>query len=256
MKKFFIFIFLSCSFLLAQGKYDINVVAIGIGEKNPTFDEGRFPHISFYYTPKLISKAEVGEEGKAAVALFGGAAREVFEGEPEVLAKWWDETDIRNHAIIFDKNGVGAWQGWLKPDRDLIDCEGKGEESSVEDIFEYLLEDNEVIEFDDGKEFDYEDNDCLIETKMVDFMVVTPTGEEKSTKSIVENGKATMVIFFQISKDVDLNAVANVEEDESVGSFLGSIVKTTAGESWEVLFKKIEGEFFEHDVPDKKYEKE
>ncbi|MFA6597043.1 MAG: hypothetical protein WCS69_04910 [Ignavibacteriaceae bacterium] len=232
------------SLIYAQPKYDINVIAVGIGEKNPTFNESLFPHIAFYYTPKLVSQAQLNETGKSALSFVGKAAREVFEGEPKVIAQWWDERDLRKHAIVFDKNGVGTWQGYLEVGGELIDSKGKGEESSLEDTFEFLLEDNEIMDYDKDKEFDPDDFDCLIERKMVDFEVAANDGKTKSIKSCVEIGKPTMVVFFQIPKDVDINAMKTEKKDESVGGFLSSMTQQAAGENWMTMFKDIESQFF------------
>jgi len=105
---------------LAQDTYDINVIMIGIGGKNATFDESKYPDLSFYYTPNLVSKAELGETAKSALSLFGDGAREIFEGKPDILAKWWDDKDLRNYALLFDKNGVGTWQGRLNIEDNLV----------------------------------------------------------------------------------------------------------------------------------------
>lgn len=232
----------------AQPKYDIKVIAVGIGEKNPSFDESKFPNIEFYYTPELISKAEVDETGKAVVALLGDGAREIFEGKPDILAKWWDDKDLRSYAVLFDKNGTGTWQGKLRRE-EILDNSGEGaEESVLDDALEVLIEDEEVTDFDEDKEFDYTDDDSFLETKMVDFDVTTPGGEIKSIKSVVENGKTTLLVFFQISKDVDINEAKKSEESKSLGSFLGGMIKSEAGIKWSELFKNIESNIFDNDV--------
>ncbi len=248
--KLFLMFFLFISFeILSQTTYDMNVIMIGIGGKNPTFDESKFPNLQFYYTPEMISQAEVGDEAKAAVALLGGSTREVFAGKPEILEEWYDELDLRNYALLFDKNGVGTWQGKLDLEDHMIeDSEGQGEEESLEDTFEFLFDDGEEMEFDDGKEFDYEDDDCIIETKMPDFEVVAVDGSKKSIKSLVENGKTTMVVFFQISKDMDLNAAEEVKEEEGIGGFFGGVAKSMAGYSWQQLMKQLEFYIYGNEV--------
>lgn len=241
-------IFISLLFLLgisqsifAEDTYDVNVIMIGIGAKNPTFDESKFPDLKFYYTPGLVSQAEVDNNGKALVSLLGGSTREIFKGEPEILAKWFDEMDLRGYAIVFDKNGVGTWQGKLNLEDDLIeDSEGEGEEETLEDTFEYLLEDGEIMEADEDKEFDYEDDDSVIETYMPDFEVVAPDGSKKSIRELTKNGKTTMVVFFQIPKDIDLNAAKDVQEEKDAGSFFSKTLTSVAGSNWQQLMKKIE----------------
>lgn len=242
--KIFFGLFLLLGFsesAFSQNAYDMNVIMVGIGGKNATFDESKFPDLQFYYTPELISQAQVEDDAKAAISLLGGETREVFEGKPEILQKWFDEMDLRGYALVFDKNGVGTWQGKLDIEDDIIeDSEGEGEEESLEDTFEFLFEDGEVMELDEDKEFDYEDDDSIIETYMPDFEVVALDGSKKSIRNLTKNGKTTMVVFFQISKDVDLNAAANVKEEDGLGGFLSSTVKSMAGFSWQQLMKKLE----------------
>ena len=246
-----VFLFLAFSALIAgEDKYDINVIMIGIGAKNPTFDESKFPNLKFYYTPGLVSKAELDETAKGALSLFAGeTAREVFEGKPDILAKWWDEMDLRNYALIFDKNGVGTWQGKLNIEDDLVeDSEGEGEESSLEDTFEFLIEDGNTVDFDEDKEFDCEDDDSIIETKLPDFEVVAPDSSKIMISELMSNDKPTMIVFFQISKDVDINAAKDADKEESVGGFLSSQVQSAAGLNWKHLMKNLEFYIFGNEV--------
>lgn len=236
--------------LIAQDIPDVKVIMLGIGAKNATFDETRFPHLSFFYTPELISQAQLDGTEKSALSLLAGdATREVFEGKPELLAKWWDETDIRSHAILFDKNGVGTWQGWIDRKDELMDSRGYGDEEELEDAFEFLFEDEEVTELDADKEFDYEDNDCLIESKIPDFEVTSVSGEKKSIKNMVEDGKATLLVFFQIPSDVDLVAAKKeVKKEDGLSGFLGGLTQTVAGEEWEQTIIKIENQLFQYKI--------
>lgn len=237
----------------AQEQYKINVVMLGIGAHNPTFDEKQFPDLKYYYTPELISQAKVGKTGKALVNLFGDNTREIFEGEPAHLAKWWDEKNLKNYAVLFDKNGVGAWQGYLNLDEDDIldsDAEG-GDHESLKDILEQLIEDNENIELDVDKnkdDFDYGDDESLLEREMPDFNVESINKETKSIKNLVKSDKPTLLIIFQIPKDVDLNAQKKMETEKSVGGFLGNVAQTTAKQTWLGVMQKIEFSVFNKDI--------
>jgi hypothetical protein len=255
MKKILMaaFVLLCCSSLLLSGdKYDLNVIMIGIGAKNPTFTETQFPHIQFYYTPGLISQAETGETGKSALSMFGKAAREVFKGEPKMLEQWWDETDLRDHAILFDKNGVGAWEGSVaRDDDDLMACKGKGDESKLEDALETFVKDKDEADFDKGKKFDPEEADALLEMKMGDFEVVAPAGNTVPVKSLFVNGKPTLVVFFQISSGVNLKEAKESGEGKSSGSFLGAMTKGAAGSKWSARMISLESQLFGYDAREK-----
>ncbi len=244
--KIFISIFILLIFsqpIFSQKGYNINVIMIGIGGKNPTFDESKYQNLTFYYTPELVSQAKLGKEAKSALSVFsGGASREIFEGKPDILAKWWDNRDLRNYALLFDKNGVGTWQGKLDIEDNLVeDSKGEGDESDLENTFENLLEDDEVTELDKDKKFDYEDDDSIIETLMPNFKVTALDSSQISIRQLIKKGKPTMVVFFQISKDVDLNAAKKeVKKDKGIGEFFGSAVQTMAGNDWKTLMENIE----------------
>jgi len=126
---------------------------------------------------------------------------------------------------------------------------GKGVESGFEDALEYLIEDGKVAEFDSDKKFNYEAFDCLIETKMPDFEIISVDGVKKSIKSVVENGNTTLLVFFQIPSSVDLNAAKKeVKEESGFGGFLSAMTQSAAGSHWESTFINIESIIFEHKV--------
>ena len=230
----------------AQEQYKINIEMLGIGSHNPTFNEQQFPDLKFYYTPKLISQAKVDKTGKSLVNLFGGDTREIFEGEPAHLAKWWDEKNLKNYAVLFDKNGVGAWQGYLNLDEDdILDSDAEwGDHELLKDILEQLIEDNENIELDVDKNND----ESLLEREMPDFSVETINNEKKSIKYLVKSDKPTLLVIFQMPKDVDLNAQKKMEKEKSVGGFLGNVVQTTAKQTWLRVMQKIEFSVFKKEI--------
>jgi len=238
------------SIVTAQDAYDINVIMIGIGEKNPTFDESYFPNLEFYYTPNLVSQAELNETGKSALSLFVEEAREVFEGEPEILAKWWDEMDLKNYALVFDKNGIGAWQGKLELDDNLVeDSDGEGKENSLEDTFEMLLKDGNVMELDKEKEFDCGDDDSIIETNIPDFEVIAVDSSKKSVLELTKSGKTTMVVFFQIPKDADLMGTDAVKKEEGgLTGLINATVQVYAGFDWIQLMEKLESNIYGNEI--------
>jgi len=94
---------------------------------------------------------------------------------------------------------------------------------------------------DEDKEFDFEDDDSIIETLIPGFKVSTIDSSQKDIRELIKKGKPTMVVFFQISKDVDLNAAKKeVKKDKGIGGFFSSTVKTMAGNNWKSLMENIE----------------
>lgn len=242
--KLFISILLISTILIhSQDMGKLKVIMVGIGQQNPSLDHGKYQHLKFYYTPELKSQAEMSTNAKSALSFLGGtkASREIFKGEPKILADWWDETDLRGHAILFDKNGVGFWQGWVDKRDDIIDSRGEGEEKVLEDALEAIFEDGETADFDDDKEFEIDEDDNLIERKMVDFKVVGKNGNQISIKELIEKGDPTLVVFFAIPSDIDINALA--KEEKVNDSFFGALSQTATAFEFLKLFEKVESIF-------------
>ena len=244
LKSLIIILIIAVGLLQAQDIRKLKVIMIGIGAPNPTLDHGMYPHLKFYYNPDLKSQAELDANQKSALSLFGGtkASREIFKGEPKILADWWDEIDLRGHAVLFDKNGVGYWQGWLDRRDNIFDSRGFGDEKVLEDAFENIFEDNEIADYDDDKEFEVDEDDNLIERKMIDFNVVGKDNQPKSINSLVETGVPTMIVF-SIPVDIDINAIAKEEKNESLGGFLGSLTQTIVGYDYQGFLAKVESLF-------------
>ena len=99
-----------------------------------------------------------------------------------------------------------------------------------------------------SKEFDFEDVDCIIETKIPDFEVVALDGSKISFQSLTKGEKPTMVVFFQISKDVNINAAEENKNNENVGEYFGAVAQSMAGKTWHELMQDLEYYIFENEV--------
>jgi len=188
------------------------VVMIGIGAKNPTFDETKFPDLQFAYTPGITVVKGGGETAKAVWnTLTSGMIRDSIFGEPKFLVQWWDKQDLRAHGLFFDAKGVVAWEGEVEGD-DVLDSDGEGVESSLGDALKTVLAKGKNAPFDEKKKIDFEKNDpdeALVAMKIPDFSVTMASGEVRNIKSVTESGKPVLVVFFQITSTSDLT---NIQE--------------------------------------------
>lgn len=243
--------------VFAGKDYKPEVIMLGIGPKNPGFDESKYPHVTVVYTPKLESQAEMNETGKAAAHALGalasggsGNVQETVKGEPAWLAQWWNEAIGPNWAMVFDKNGVGAWVGKLKPQRgDLMDTEGEGKKDELKDVLKYLMKKEKTIDVDDGKEFEADDEEALLEARIQDFEVTDAEGNTASITEYISTGKTTMVVFFQIPSDVNLqNTGEQVEKAKDKGSFWKGMANNTSKVVFRQVFDAIEDDIFDHEV--------
>lgn len=226
------------------------LLMVGIGAKNPTFDESRFTHLNFVYTPGLESQAKLGGTGKSALALMGGGAtREIYKGTPEFLADWWDETDIRYHAVLFDANGVGAWEGWIDRREEIMESVGYGDDKNLGKMVKEIVRKGKTSKLKD-KKFNPKKSDALLNNEMPDFEVVSAGNVRTSINRLIQDGSPTLVMFFQIPPDADLQSAKESGAGKSSGMFLKSMVQATAGSDWENMFKRIEGQLFNHTIRD------
>lgn len=222
------------------------IIMIGIGERNPTFNESLYPDITFYYTPDLVSQAQAGEAVKAAVAL-SGAARESFSGEPEFIANVNDEHDLKKAFFVFDKNGVCYSHGYDIGRRgDLIKTVGIDGNSLGDTFKDVLTKEKEAKK--SKKEMKIKKDDFMLGHQMPDFNIVSPDGASVSIKSITESGKPVMIIFFQLSKDLDIQAAKESGKGKSGKSFGKAMLSGAAGVTLTNLCNSIESEFFQYDV--------
>ena len=236
--------------LEAKSKWDLDVIMVGIGAKNPTFDESRFPDLQIVYTPGLVSQTQTGGTGKAALSLLGSSVREIFKGSPKILEEWWDKTDLRNHTILFDKNGVGSWEGFVGRRGGILSSAGYGKKEGLDKMLKRICKKGKTTKLKAKKKFKPKKVDAILNRKMPDFDVVTVSNETKSISSFIDNGRPTLVVFFQISPDADLQEAKESGKGKSGKQFMKAMVRGAAGGAWETTFVSIESELFSFDARD------
>jgi len=225
------------------------VIVIGVGEKNPTFNEAQYPHIKFYYTPGLKSQAQAGSAAKSVIAL-SGAARETFAGDPQFLADVNDDHELKGSFFVFDKNGVcyshgydiGRRGAYLK----TVGIDG----NALEDTFKELIKKEKVAK-ENTKEMKLKKEDFMMGRKMPEYNISDVSGNEVSIKSITESGKPVIIIFIQLPSDIDIQEAKESGKGKSGKAFGASMLAGTAGATTTALCENIESEFFAYDAREK-----
>ncbi|MCD4834643.1 MAG: hypothetical protein K8R31_12655 [Bacteroidales bacterium] len=225
---------LGSSTLFAQiSKLAPKVVVIGIGEKNSTLDESQYPNLKFYYTPELINIAE-----------------ETFSGKPEFLVTLGNDKNLKETFMLFDKNGVCVTQGYrlLSQNNDIGAKLCVDKDNLQNHLKTYVKKEKEGKA--SSKEMKLKKSDYMIGYKMPEFNVVTPSGEEVSFNSIVE-GQATLIVFFQLSSDIDIaEGKKSDQSDKSGKQLFAAMTQGAAGSKTTKLFVNLESQFFNYDTRD------
>ena len=208
-----------------------NVVVIGIGEKNATLDENQYPNLKFYYTPELNNITE-----------------ETFSGKPEFLVTLGNDKNLKETFMLFDKNGVCVTQGYrlLSQNNDIGAKLCVDKDNLQNHLKTYVKKGKEGKE--SSKEMKLKKSDYMIGYKMPEFNVTTPSGEEVSFSSIVE-GQATLIVFFQLSSDIDIAEGKKADQSGKSGRvFMSAMAQGAKGSSISKLFVNLESQFFNNDV--------
>jgi hypothetical protein len=240
------------SSVFAQAKNVPQVKLIGIGAKNPTYDETILKEFQFYYTPGMVSQVQGGKAVKGALAAFGGTtAKAVYKGEPKLLEEFWDKKELRFHSLLYDKNGVACWEGTIDPVKDVLDTKGFDDMTLKEALKQYVEKQKTVEKEAEGEIKIYDANSMrrgkyynypLAERKMPDFTTTDITGKEVSIKNITETGSPVLLIFFELPADIDCKAA-----QESKKATLGQMFQSSGGGSVSQKIEKIHNQLYGKD---------
>jgi hypothetical protein len=249
--------------LFAKDAATPDIYIFNVGPKNPTYNEAKFPHLTFLYSPELKGQGPESGAGKAAVGLAGmvggGEAHEMVKGEPQIIEKFWNgasvsvsfggKTTSAFKALLFDKNGVCAWQGCVDPD-DIEESEGEGIDDNLGDALEKLLAKGKTTEVS-ADPLNPEDNEGIYGRKLTEFNVTTAAGESKAISAVVAAGKTTLLIFTRIPETIDMkDPEAAAKNAKSAGDFWMSQLVAAYKNTTESFFKDIEKEIFNTKIKD------
>jgi hypothetical protein len=232
------------------------IIVINFGEKNAQFDESQFPDLNFYYIESIIAEKEVSGGTNAAMALTGGVVSSTMTGTPEFLVNWTNATDLVNHSMLFDKNGVCVYEATLS---DNILNTQSPDKVSLKDGFKEFVEKEKEGKLKAKKEFEINKmklgwkNDAMMNIKLPeDFEIVDKDGNKRMAKEIIETGKPIMVLFTHIPSNVDMESGKEADQSQKTGKqFFNDVAQAAAGEKWKSVLIQIEKELFEYDAREK-----
>lgn len=231
------------------------VILIGIGAKNPTFNEAQYPHLKFYYTPGLVSQAEVGSAGKSLMSITGGVVRESFVGDPKFIQDVNEEFEMKGTWFIFDKNGLCYNHGYDIGRRgEYMKTVGVNKKKTeIGDTFMEIIKKEKVVKMS-NKDIVIRKNalsvneDFLIGQKMPEYNVYDLNNKPVSIKSLTESGKPVILIFFQLPTDIDIQVAKESGAGKTGKEFGAAMAAGAAGATLTGMCETIEREFFGYDA--------
>lgn len=229
-------------------KYPPKVVVIGIGEKNPTFNEEQYPNLKFYYTPQLVPQNEnINETASAAVSLSDGA-QILYKGQPEFLSNLWNNVIANNFFMLFDNESRCYTLGYdlLRQNNDIGNrlCIDK---KTLNEHVKAIVKKGKVIK-QNKKEIIVQKkkfNKTMVGNKLPDFNVVDVNGDSISINSVINN-EPTLLVFFNLPKNIDINK-AKTEKTATMKSMFSA----ASGSSISSLFINLESQVFNNNVREK-----
>jgi hypothetical protein len=245
----------------AQMKYPPKVIVVFKGEKNPTFDESKYPDLTFYYTPGLVLEESIentkeNETVKAALSVSGLAMGEnftKFNGTPVIFSEV-----IMSGSYLFDKNVTVT--GNLADLKTVTtnarkNLQGGWDNESFKDICKDYVKKGKTTKLSKKKlkkswwDQQWHLSDYIAFPIPKDFEIENTSGEKISISSLISENSLTLVHFMYLNKNFDLNQGEESGADKTGGEYAGDVVSTMAADKQISYLSSMENIIFGYRVP-------
>lgn len=225
------------------------VVLIGIGAANQSFNEAQYPHLKFYYTPELEYKKQKGDGSKGA-SILASVADEMLIGDPKFLSDVNGYHDLIKSYFLFDNSGVCYTQGYDITRRNSLMQATGPDDKSLEDAFKETIKKGKVQKLN-KKEMKMKKSEYMIGYKMPGFKVTDSKGKEIAIQTITESGKPVLIVFFYLESNIDIQEAKKSGKDKTGGQLLGAMKSGAVGSKLTGFCENMESEFFGYDAREK-----
>lgn len=209
-------------------------IIVNLGPKNATFDEVQFPDMTIVYTPGItIDKREEGCEAS---------------GKPELLVKWINGKSGWGRGMLFDKNGIGVFEGWLiRFQENLFGTPNIDRQTDLRAVLKKYVKEGQTGSEISGKQLDVDKLDEIMGMKMPDFEVVTAGGQKKMIRTMIAaNAYPTMVVFYSIPQDTKFMTKKQIVEEAQARFDFAAAGKNSPYSEVTVLLNCIERDIFQN----------
>ncbi|HEY9055471.1 MAG TPA: hypothetical protein VIO60_11705 [Rectinemataceae bacterium] len=234
------------------------IIGIHVGQAHPAFVESLYPDIKFYYLPDYGVSISLDKKN------VGNSKATLTAGEG-VVADWFKEKGVmafpRYKALLFDKAGVCAFEGWLQTSpKSSTDEKYKMQNASINFGDKKPLKDflNDYVQ--KGKTAKANAKKSLVKDKdylgggVPDIALVNSAGEARTLADIVAESGPSLVFFFvvpseaepeYVSRNAQSNSMAqNAGNAPTPGAFLGAMLGAQIGWTYTDVLDQIELDFF------------
>lgn len=242
----------------APAKNIPTVIGIHVGPAHPAFVESLYPDLKIYYMPDYevainLDKKNI-SNSKAALAAGEGVAAEWFK-EKGVMAF------PRYKALLFDKGGVCAFEGWLQTSPKSANDEklkmqnasiNFGDKKPLKDFLNDYVQKGKTAKANAKKNL-VKDKDYL-GGAVPDITLTNLVGETKALADIVAEAGPSLVFFFTVPADATPEFVSRNAQSNSMaqnagnaptpGAFLGAMLGAQVGWTYTDVLDQIELDFF------------
>ncbi len=247
-----------------QMKYKPEVVVVILGDKNPTFDESKFPDLQFYYTPdmklKVSKKAAANNTSKHAWSSALGVGRtahaeahDSYYGKPDVLV---ENRISSGYTYILDKNGVingkifsGKQAEFNSQNKFLVKfnkMQRKWESETLGDLMKTLVKKGEVYEAPKKKKKKNSKPPKLftVGQSVGTFQVVDKDGNRKEIQSLVKGNPATLLLFLYLNPVYDFNKGKESGAGKKGKDYMNQVAQTAAADKQVAPLYRLERQIY------------
>lgn len=254
MKKHLILIlallFSGYSFAQNLTKIIPKIIVIGLGEKNPKFDESQFPDLNFYYTPTIAidygSEEMIAAAIKSATNPFYKPEPVIFSGTPEWIVQTQKNRGAESTFLLFDAEGTCYTIGYnLVKSIAGARCANK---KSLADNLSDVVKKGKTAKAA-KKPYSEGSPHSLIGNKVENFPIQSLEGENLELADLLGE-EATLVVLFHLPLSIDFRPLPSQEEMKALGKKEGSkaqfkaeLIQEKGKEATEIL-RDLETDFF------------
>ncbi len=204
------------NFSFAQKLHKIapKIIVIGLGEKNPFFDESQFPDLNFFYTPTL--KVDYGNDKNTVFDTISRTNLKyklkdiTYSGTPDYILAISKKDNPINHFLLFDRNGICYTYGFnLSEKEELTEQECENKHLLVENLQKLVKKKKQAKKA--RKPFNLEKPKSIIGNQLDNFPLQNPKGESLELNSLLGQ-TACMIVFFNLPADVDIRPISKEDK--------------------------------------------